>query len=188
MKKKKAAAWFIVIVMVLSVFGIVGTFFSEEDSAESKVEYNGFALYNRTSVWQVQSGGKWYAFRYFPSELENQFLPDEIAAKLLSSSKVYLGFIPEDKISVENELNMVGLTLYNLNIIPQKACVVEEGCPDIPLIDCGSNAGIIFKYGEISRNVVDEQCLILEAPDAEELRKQTERLIYELLGVIRNGG
>jgi len=181
--KKKLMGWIIIILMVLSVFGIVGSFFAQDPDSANKVEYNGFILYNRTSLWQMQSGDQWYTFQYFPSELENLSLTSNLG-EWLNTEKVYLGYVPNDELNVENHLNSIGLVLYNMKIIPQKACAEEKDCPDIPILNCDENVGIIMQSGQESSIITDKKCLVLIAEDEEELRKLTERVIYSLLGVI----
>ncbi len=181
MNKTKAMAWFIVLLMVFSVLGIVGSsFFSDDD--EGRSEYNGFSFVRAGNQWLLRSAGGEYYFQYLPQELENITSPGEIT---LDTPKIYMGFQPKDEINADKAINSIGYVLYNnYKIVPQKACIIERDCPDIPLINCREKPGIIVISGEKNGYTPDEKCLIMTATDNEELNKLTERLMYNLVGVM----
>lgn len=180
MDKTKAMAWFIVLVMVFSVMGIVGSSFFSED--EGRSEYNGFSFIKMGAQWLLRSEVEDYYFQYLPPELEDITSPSEID---LSVSRMYMGFQPKDTVDFDKAINLISYVLYNnFKIMPQKACIVERNCPDIPIIDCSEKPGIIVLSGEKNSYTRDEKCLIITAVDNQELDKLTERLIYKLVGVM----
>ena len=177
--KKKAMGWFIIIFMSLSVVGYMGGSFFTGATTFQEETYNGYKFYNN-SGWQLQYGEKQYYFNYYPSELEYLTIPE---VNLYESGKVYLAYQPEDEFSVNLYLQQLGSIFYINNFIPQQACTVEEGCPDIPVIDCEEKTGIILLAGDngFSKN---NNCLVMKAENSQEMQKLTERLIYKLLGVM----
>jgi hypothetical protein len=179
MDTTKIMAWIIIILMTVSVLGVVGGSFFSEDGNE---KYNGFTFINTNNYWSLRINGEEYSFQYLPTELENLTLPAESLD--FSLGKVYLGFKPADTINWEGSLNLLAFTLYKQNIMPQESCLIEEGCPDIPIINCQENPGIIIVSGDETSYTQDQKCLIMTATDNQELTKLTERLIYKLLGVM----
>ena len=180
MNYTKVMAWFIIIVMALSVLGYVGgSFFSNTDT-NNKMEYNGFRLLKTNEQWTLKIADNKYNFQYSPPELENLSLPAGIN---FNTAKIYLGFQPGHEVEVGRYINALAATIYNNNILAQQACIVEDGCPDIPIIDCENKKGVILKSGTAGFSQVDN-CLVLKAEDGAEMQKLTERLIYQLLGVM----
>lgn len=180
MNKTKVMAWFIVVIMVLSVLGIVGSsFFSEE---ERRPEYNRFDFAKVNNQWLLKINDKDYYFQYLPQELENITSPPAIS---LDIPKIYLAYRPKDIINYDKAISSMGYVLYHHHkILLQKACAEEKDCPDIPIINCQEKPGIVILSGEENSYTQDEKCLRITAADNEKLQKLTERLIYKLLGVM----
>jgi len=173
----KVMAIFIAIIMVLSVLGYVGGSLA---SSNSKIKYNEYSFIQSGSSWKLLEYDGFY-FQYLPEDLENITSSSDF---YITSSKIYLGFKPNDNISVGNAMNSVSYLLYSNNIIPQEACTIEENCPDIPIIDCEMNQGIIMLSSDTNTYSQDEKCLIITATDTQELNRLTERFIYQQLGVM----
>lgn len=172
-------AVFISALMILSVAGFIAGSISAPPEADiPKTNYNGYEFVSYGTGWQLQVGGQPYLFQYFPTDLENISVPGN-GPEILSQQKVYLGSMPKETVN----LQLWSLLLQNKGIIQQPACLTEEGCPDIPLMDC-SKPGITLNLGPANRIAVAEQCFVLEAADAAELDKLSERLAYSLLGVM----
>ncbi len=176
----KAMAYFIVFLMVFSVLGAIGSSFFSDDEREK--EYNSFNFINMGSQWLLKIGDKDYYFQYLPEELENITSPGVD----LNVPRIYLAYKPDDTINFDKAFNSIGYVLYHhQETILQKACTVEEGCPDIPIIDCQEKAGIVVVSGEEDSYTQDGKCLIITAVDNQELEKLTERLMYNLLKVMK---
>ena len=178
----KAMAWFIIIVMTLSVLGVVGSSFFEDTNVPFET-YNEFAFYNSSNSWTATINGKVYAFRNFPRNLEPISLPID-PINWLGTDKIYLGSKPNSEFNVQQQLILLSTIFQTSGIRPQLACTEEIGCPDIPIIDC-SNNGVILRHGTETKISQENNCLILSASDNLELQKITERLIYRFLGVMQ---
>lgn len=183
---KKVMGWTIIIVMVLSTIAFIGSSFFEdsEENNSKKKEYNGFVLYEDYDYWKLQIGDRWYSFKYFPADLENITLPMDVSS-LLSAERVYLGYLPGDNLIVDGDMNKLAVIFYVNERVPQKACLAEEGCPDIPIINCEKNKGIVLRSGASTTIIKDGECLVLQASDSEGLLKLSERVSYSLLGVMK---
>ena len=182
---KKMMGWFIVITMVLSIVGFVGTeFFANRAAAGPANEYNGYSLKNQFGKWNIEVRGQTITFTYSPEELENITLPVDIIP-WLAMGKVYLGYLPDDHLQVNSQIQFIGSVLYQNGIIFQQACTIEAGCPDIPLLDCTVKEGIILVSGDQTVMRADNKCLVLQAIDEADMQKLAERVAYQFLGVMR---
>lgn len=183
MDTKKAMGWFIIILMSLSILGFIGGSLYGGNTTSTATEYNGFTFNNRNYRWETQIQGKTYAFQYLPSELENITLNVPLDT-WRSNPKMYLGYVPNDTIALQPDLQLLGRVLFANGIIPQEACTKEEGCPNIPLLDCRQKNGVVMRSGAESKYLQEDQCIIIEVADAADSSKLTERLIYGWLGVM----
>jgi hypothetical protein len=180
---KKAMGWFIIVVMVLSVAGIIGSGLGGGGSSPELEyrDYNGYRIYESGLQSQVDISGRSYTFQYPPWLLEEINLPINVLT-WLSKEKIYLGYNPEDNVTFDGQIQLFGSILYINNILPQQACTQDRGCGDIPIINC-ENDGVIFLSSTENVITKDNNCLILQA-DNQEIQRFTERLMYGFLGVI----
>ena len=182
---KKLMGWIIIVIMVLSVGGIISSgFYAQDQQQLPSQDYNGYKISASGLQSQLQIGGRTYSFQYPPWMLENITLPLDVLP-WLSKEKVYMGYDPSNNsnASSSQQMQFIGAVLYANGIIPQEACTQEEGCPDIPLINC-DNAGVIFLSSTENVIISDNNCLIFQAHDPSERQKLAERFIYGLLGVM----
>ena len=182
MDTKKFMAWFISIIMALSIMGFLGGSFFATQKDETAKQYHDVTFYQRGNQWLLQSSDQWYSFSHFPQELENISMPLYLEG-WLQSDKIYLGYLPNDTLIVESQLNLLGAVLLHHKVTPQKACVVEQGCPDIPIINCDKRS-IILRSGNATSASLDNNCVVMTSDTGEGLQKITERLIYKFLGVM----
>jgi|SRR3989344_225055 len=183
MNSKKAIAWFIIIIMSLSVLGFVGGGLLGLGDSTNKKEYNNYAFYYNSGIWDLVYKTKKYQFQYLPNELENISIPD--TTFLLNSPKLYLAYVPNDTIqSDQTILRIRTIMAEEISIVPQIACIKESGCPDIPIISCADSSGILIKSGENNGFQTQDKCLVMSVKDYSEQDRLTERLLYKLLGVM----
>jgi hypothetical protein len=182
--KIKAMAWFIIIVMSLSILGFVGgSFFTAAATYEGdSEEYNGNLLFKSSSYWSINSNGQWYYFSNHPKDLESIELPID-PLTWLGTPKLYIAYKPNDTIDTAQQISQVSSLFGQYSTRIQQACTTEEGCPDIPIITCDS-PGIIFQSADSTAIIQEQECLKLHAANDEDMQKLTERLIYRFLGVM----
>ncbi|MBS3123702.1 hypothetical protein J4437_03615 [Candidatus Woesearchaeota archaeon] len=184
MDRKKVMAWFISFIMVSSVFGYVLSFLGADNiNIEQTKEYNGFTFTNQNGYWVLKSGTQSYVFQNFPIDLEQLSLPMPIS-DWSTKEKIYLAYQPQDNMSVTQESQFIGTILSNRGIIVQQACTEEQDCPDIPVINCEKNSGLIMHSGKENLISSKQNCLVLEAENIAEMQKLTERVAYGLLGIL----
>ena len=100
------------------------------------------------------------------------------------TTSINIVYDPNEEITIGSAVNKLGNFFYKQDFVVQQACLVEENCPDIPIMDCENNQGIIFISGEENGYSQEDKCLRMTAVDSFELEKLTEKLIYRYLGVI----
>ncbi len=208
MDTKKAAAWFIIIIMVLSIGGFIGgSLLAPANSNPSlEQEFNGYKFQRENNLWTININGQKYGFLYLPQELQALTLPLS-AASWKSVEKVY--FVDEtsaltmpsiDSVNSANpagsakqslfasSLPLLQAVFYLNNVRLQEACLSEAECAkDVPITDCEKPALIIRSPEKNNLETTlnsDRQCLIIQASSLPEMEKVTERIIYEFLGVL----
>ena len=177
--KTKLMAWVIVALMVLSVFGIIGASFFEEGTDK---EYNGFRFYQVNGKWKVIVNGEGYFFNNLPTDLEDISVSGDFS-QVFNGEKVYLAYTPSELLSVDGAMSIMGSHLYNNGVLIVKACLEEEDCPDIPIVNCEDHKIVKFVKGE-SGISGEGNCITLAGEDGFELVKEGERLVYGLLGIM----
>jgi len=190
MDTKKAAAWFIIGIMVLSIAGFIGGGLSSSNQ-NNKItqEFNSYIFTPENNQWAVTIAGQKYGFVYLPQELQTITLPVDVAA-WRTKEKVYLvqDLWAIDSFTPDPSLNLLQGVFYANNVRLQNACFTSKDCPDLPIVSCTSPALVIRSA---SSNITetelssDNQCLILEAVSPPELERTTERIIYQFLGVMQ---
>ncbi len=189
MDTKKAAAWFIIGIMVLSIAGFIGGGLSSgNQNSKTTQEFNGYTFTQENNQWAVTIAGQKYGFVYLPQELQTITLPVNTNS-WRTKEKVYLvqDLWTMDSFTPDPSLNLLQGVFYANNVRLQKACFSTKDCPDLPLISCTSPALVIRSA---SSNITEtklssnNQCLIVEAVSPPELERTTERIIYQFLGVM----
>ncbi len=186
-------AIFISVTMVLSIVGFVGigalhgaTNQNYESSYET-ISYNGFTFYDlgyqKLLSFGDQGLEQGYSFQYLPQELEYITFNTDLSEVFLSE-KIYLAYDPSDNESTQEQLNLLAGTLTNFGKRTQDACTHEEACPDIPIIDCEQDTGLILSYAEELEVGKQGSCVLLEGSSEEEIVQLRERFTYAFLGVM----
>jgi len=169
--------------MSLSILGYVGGGLLGLGESTNQKEYNNYILYYNSGLWDLVYKNQKYQFQYLPHELENISIPD--TAFLINSPKLYLAYVPNDTIQADQTiLRIRTIMAAETSLVPQVACIQEAGCPDIPIISCTDNSGILIKSGENNGFQTQDKCLVMNIKDYSEQDKLTERLLYRLLGVM----
>ncbi len=190
MDTKKAAAWFIIGIMVLSIAGFIGGGLSSGNKTTSTIqEFNGYTFTRENNQWAVTIAGQKYGFAYLPQELQTITLPLDVSS-WRNKEKIYLveDSWTIDSFTPQNSLNLLGAVFSANNVRLQKACLNAKDCPDLPIVSCSSSALVVrsasFNTTETKLSS-DNQCFILEAVSPPELERTTERIIYQFLGVMQ---
>ena len=165
---------FIAFIMITSVLGFV---FSG-DNSQSSVEYNGYTFTRTENGWASYIRDQYLYFTYSPADLTS----DPFNVFSINSEKVYIAYNPSEMdVVLQNSIDRLRY-IFSLNgIIAHPACSIEDGCPDIPIVNCDDGFPIIsFRKSDQNRISTDGTCIVLEGYFV----KNTDRLSYWLLGVM----
>lgn len=180
--KKKFMGGFIATIMILSLAGVFTSNINEKEA----IDYNGKWFYPINNGWFTYINNQQIGFQYLPGELENISSTPYV---LINSQKVYLITDPDEtNISTVQSKQRLASIFYQKNIISVEACSKEESCSETtPIKDCKDIdvPGIYLKSGPTPRIYKDYMCYVVEGDTSLNLYKANEKLIYQILGVVK---
>lgn len=164
--------------IILLMVGSVLQFGSnDEEAVVDVVDYNGYEFNNVNGKWLLDIGGSYAAFDYLPEDVKDLYLDN-----INFNNKVYIAVNPmEDEYSYF--IQRIRAILQYKGYLSIESCIEEEGCGDIPVVDCGMDKDIILIRKGANKVNKEGNCLILEG-DNEGLVKDVDLLYYKLLGVL----
>jgi hypothetical protein len=172
---------FIAIIMLASVLAV----FTNTETEKTK-EYNGHTFYTINQGWFTYINGQRMGFQYLPQDLENISSPPFVN---LESPKVYLIRDPTTRnITIEQSWQRVAAILVARNIQVVDACSQDKECSNsLPIKDCEtlSVPGVFFKSGPNAKITKNYMCYVIEGDTSLNLYRATEKLIYQILGVVK---
>lgn len=179
-------AWFVIILMSFSILGFVGGAFfydsGSEDQGGQQIEYNGFTFTEKQGYWELEYGGLVFGFFELPSQLK---IVDSVdVSSLMDRERVYLATNPAETLVDASQVQFLATVFAAKNVRAQSACSVEQGCGNIPVVDCSSEGGLIVQSGEVEGIRAEENCVVIEGRDLVELQRYIERVVYQMLGVL----
>jgi hypothetical protein len=185
-KTKLFWALFIILIMISSSGAFIYDFYaSNNKDNNSKQTYNGYKFEATSSnTWQTTFNGQTLQFYYTPKELESINVKDIN----LDTNKIYLAFNASDSDQVINfnRDRIRSILAYN-NVIATPACIAEDNCPDIPIVDCKGNIPVLYLKKLINSTDINinkqDNCYTVEAYN-DGFNKFTDRLIYKILGIM----
>ncbi|MBW3003720.1 hypothetical protein KY337_04095 [Candidatus Woesearchaeota archaeon] len=179
-KNKTFWAWFIVIIMVASTLGIVLNYRSE-DTVKAK-DYKDYKFFPTSNGYMSIINNRQFFFAHFPGDLENISVEYNLN---FESEKVYFTYDPSDEINFDSSINKLGSIIFSMNLRPVKACIKEEGCPDIPVVDCEEETPkFFFKESDSTSISQENNCVVLEAESRDKMDQLVEIIYYRLLGIM----
>lgn len=153
-------------------------------SSDSTIEYNGFSFTQVDGYWATDYNNQVLYFVNPPTALESFETPNN-AAEIITNSKVYIGYDPNQEIDLSSLQSRAYSFFSYFNIQSYLACTHEENCPDIPIIDCSEDHAIIFLQDtETTIIKAEENCLELHALNTDTMQRQLERILYSTLGIM----
>ena len=188
-KKSKKTIYFVIVIVFLMVSSVVGfVIFSgagnDNNEVNADFEYNGYGFTKLNSGWLTKINQAEVYFDYLPTEVsEINYNKEE---KLSISSKVYLAYDPAEKDSnMDFILGKVDQNLRILGYTTNLACINEQNCPDIPIVDCSNNQNVLLiKIGNTNRIYKQDGCLFVEGEDIIGVSKSSDKFIYSITGVM----
>lgn len=164
----------LIIVMLMSTFGIVVNSFGNKPETE-KVTYNGYEFTSQNGFWVTKIGNYDFMFRYNPTEVER--IESDLVYLNGYSGKVLYTFSEDYVADVEIHRN-----LGNIVQRFQRACPENVNCTeDWPVKDCSNNF-IIIKNSNESKIYQEENCVFIEGPEGN-LTQLTDEFLFWITGI-----
>jgi len=184
---QKIMPWFIVMIMVLSVLGVMMYGFNDNVSSGSE-KYNGFKFQRIENKWVLNTDKGFIVFDYLPQEVKDIELNQDMG-NIFNRIEVDTTFSINDTYS-----KAIALTIYELNNalstqnVFLRQGLTEENEYNFPVIDCKDSTDIIpvvkFKQGNSTKITAQNHCIIIEANSEEDFLMIKDRILYDIFKVI----
>ena len=187
--KKVLMSIFIVAIMVLSVFGFMMSY--QTNQRDKLADYNGFEFSRTQHGLMTEIDGNEMYFNYYPGDLEKLSFPDDASLILADSKVFYVTYDPdsdfataiaEQQLDMELKLNKLGDRFIS------KGFTNATGY-ELPEITCANATAAIPVYqiidGENSSIQTEESCVILTIANEPDLNAYHTRILYTILGVMK---
>ncbi len=167
-------------------------------------KYNGFLFQKGMYAWysKIKIGDSVYdvSFVYGPKEVDNISVIGKVNDLILKANEIYVTTEPDypskiGKAQVEiSKITSPRTANFGILNIPTINTVTEipdnlKGIVNYPEITCEnatSNTSVIYlKIGSETRIYNDSYCVIVEGSNDDEVVKAADRLVYNLLGIIK---
>ncbi|MBI4146551.1 hypothetical protein HY489_04400 [Candidatus Woesearchaeota archaeon] len=183
-------------IAVLAIIGILLFIFvglKKPPPEAPTVEYNYYIFTQIEGLWEttVKERGQEYTatFRFNPTEVEN--LPVNGNKTGFRKPPIYLTFDPD---ASKDQFKYLALAttelslhlIRGLNQSVEAACTKNEtqACADRPIINCKSNASVIYLLPKAPAQITLDNCITLSG-EGIDLLKSVDRLLYQLYGIMR---
>ncbi len=189
MRKEKKQRWgtvlvaFIAFIMISSVIGFL--YGGEIDTFKYKD-----LKFKRTGIeWFTTINDKQLKFDYFPTEVEQINLSDEITTLLLNKPEIDTTSKINDTFSEEIALAQynMALTLSSLNIYARRGFTTNNTF-NLPIITCNDSTSAVpvihFRQSNETKIILENNCIIAEARTNFDILRIKDRLLYSILGII----
>ena len=177
-----ALSLFIATIMVTSIIGYIFA-----DNQDQAVKYNGIKFTLISTGWKANIDGKNYLFSYDPKSVEDMELPDDVffdnvmeIDATYDPNSTYKEAIAQSIFEFANILSV-----NNIYLRPGFTSNTSFGVSIITCDDASPFVPVLY-YKSSNQTIVTSQdnCLIIEARDANSFLALTDRIAYKILGVI----
>jgi len=167
-------------------------------SDPNRYVYNGYTITKHEFGWAatVYAGPNEQPhivyLHHGPKELED-IQSENPKSRIINAKQIYATFSPSmpgasTALAVIDVVKVTGTNpQWGILKIPTKPTITEpDGINEVKTCDDASNLNsvILFKLGDKTKIYAENNCVIIEAENEEDLIKASNRLVYELLGVI----
>jgi len=160
-----------------------------------QITYNHFTFVKKDTHWMTDwqgNDGLYEAgFRFNPLEVEQVKISGTLNSSFNNRGVIYVTFDP--LVNVSQKYNVLGsgeLLLILKRVLHKNvemACTQQDdnACLEVPIINCESDASVIFIKNEAPTKVeLDNSCITIQGKDMELLRA-IDRLLYQWLKIMR---
>ena len=175
---------FIAFIMVFSIFGFIIDFAIQPTT--QKMEYGDYTFTQTQQGYRAKVNGNEMLFLFFPGDLEYYTITDD--TKQLLKAPVYTATYDPNSTIAPNlaeaqyyleqqlqDIKYIERALTNSTTLPQKTCA--DATTAQPVIE--------LLQANVTTIITENNCIKVKAIDPYDLYRQTERIIYEILGIIK---
>jgi len=175
-RSRRIIGIFLLSIMMLSVFGIVGDSIGQKSNTQAKLNYNGINFFNQQTRWIFSKNNFNFSIINSPEDLKN------ITIGIINPLGNYFGkplYIYSDDKAVEYELYS---NMQSVAFRIQPACLNATKCAgDYPIKTCENNFIIIEKSNETGVTQ-DQNCLFIRGQE-KELQLLTDAFLLKMLEI-----
>lgn len=187
--KKMLVSVFIIAIMVLSVFGFM---LSYQTNQTEKIEsYNGYTFARTNKGFMTKIEGKEFYFDYYPADLETINQTGELLQTLADKKALAITYNPNSELAVrmaEIQFDIEQKTQKKGDIYVTRALTNSTGYA-LPEITCQNATQampvIRLKQGKTTHIQSENNCITLNAGTETELNALYTKTLYTILGVMK---
>jgi len=180
--------WFIIILMVGGIFGVV--FFGFGSGASPRVNDQGLEFTDRGSHWTTRINNIEVPFSYLPSQVSHIPL-DALAANLLRG-KLQIDVTSDFNNTFADQIALANFqmadTVVLLNVFTRTGFTSESGTT-LPIITCKDASSavpvIYYRTGNQTQIYVDGNCIIAEMISSSDAVQLKDRMVYGMTGILQ---
>lgn len=190
--KKTMMSIFISVIMILSVIGFVLVDYS--DGEETKKTYNGYKFIRMQNGWKGNIGGEKITFNYLPNQLEDIKITPEAITQMQTSPMLAVTYDSNSKWAQDYGALQyyIEQTLNSQARYIKRAVTNNTKHPSMQQLTC-KNASKQLPVILLDVNITQDRtqmnyennCLTITATRTNEIYRATDRLIYIILGVMK---
>ncbi|MEK6984522.1 MAG: hypothetical protein AABX33_08155 [Nanoarchaeota archaeon] len=186
-KKRWGLILFIIFMMVGTSFSFVFFGFS---GASENVKDRGIKFTKYPDRWEAKINGKYAAFSFLPSEVEDIFVQGESSNALKDKLEIDFTYDLNDTHgqSIALAQHQMELTLAVYDIFLRKGLTTNNSF-DIPIITCKDATLAVpvlyFRQGNMTSIKIEGSCVIAEASKNTDFIRVKDRLAYGMLEILK---
>lgn len=185
LSKEKMFPLIIIVVMTSSVIGFM---WGRGNTSES-IKYKDFNFLRKNRQWALKINDNELIFDYFPSQVEEIYISNEIKEKLRGTIEMDItsninSTYPESIATAQYSLEQ---NLGKFNVYVRKG-FTSNNTYNMPIITCDDSTDIVpviyFKDSNKTNIFLEKNCIIAESASELDFIKIKDRLVYSFLGII----
>ncbi|MGM5485180.1 MAG: hypothetical protein ACQEP1_04900 [Nanobdellota archaeon] len=184
-RKRTSRMFFGIFTIIVMVGGGVGIFANNMGNNNEETGYNDFSFTRTREGWITEIDGREMAFTSHPLELERYNVSDDVADTIRGSKGVILTNDPSSRL--RNDIARAQQNLKKKTAINMRNAFNTESEYDVPVIGCANSTEevpvIVFEQGN-SSEITKDDCIHVRSATASDFMRLSERIVYELLGVM----
>jgi len=189
MRKEKKSKWGAILVFLIAfimISSVIGFLYSGQTDT---FKYKGLKFKRTQNQWYTIINNQRLIFNYFPSEVEQIELNEEITTALLNKPEIDTTSQINDTFSEEIALAQynMALTLTNLNVYVRRGFTTNNTF-NLPIMSCEDATVAIpiiyFRQSNQTKVTLEDNCIIAEARNNIDILRIKDRLLYSILGII----